>query len=234
MKFLKPAPTVLAIVAGVCLLINQPIVAAIVGVLFVGALAWEGMKANKQRPEPHPSELSPESRTLLRPLRELRDAIQQVVDQNQDVAQIKVIGGEALIEADTILKHGLKLVQTRETLKKTLKSKSEATLEVAKLEEKAKNAETDQVRDSLNAAIEARNEEISHYAVAETALKNIDSRLQQAEAALAELKGRLATGAAQARTTELDEDDLTGMVDRLRTLSASFTEAESMIENRLS
>lgn len=201
--------------------------------IWIGTVAVASMAGHKRPDLPHAAEMSPESRMLLRPLLESRDELAQVVSQNSDMPTVKVIGAEALQEAEAIVRHATNLVGIRMQLKKTLRGKSEAEVEKRSLEAKRDRATSDTERAALETAIAASVQEIGHYRGVEDAIAKVDGKLTEAQAALSELKARIAVGAAGARTDSLDEEELSSMVGRLRSLSKSFDEAESTLQEHV-
>lgn len=200
---------------------------------WVASVAIASMSGRGTSESPHAAELSPESRMLLRPLTTARDDLAQIVEHNQDMPTVKVIGGEAIQEADTIIEHATKLLGLRTQLKKTLRGKSEAEVERGKLESKLAAADSDTERAALRAAIEATRQQGSHFDQVERAVSQIDAKMTEAQAALSELKARIAVGAAGARTESMEEEQLNDMVGRLKSLSASFDEAETTLQEHV-
>lgn len=239
---MNPLRHPVAIIAGIATLVAAlaPIPTAIKWPLVIlGALIWVGgvalasMAGQKRADGPHVAEMSPESRMMLRPLIQMRDDLAQVVSQNSDMPTVKVVGGEAVQEADAIVRHATNLVGIRAQLKKTLRGKSEAEVEKRSLEMKFARASTDTEREALSTAIAASTQEIGHYQGVEDAIAKVDGKLTEAQAALSELKARIAVGAAGARTDSLDQEELSSMVGRLKSLSKSFDEAESTLQEHV-
>ncbi|HRI43873.1 MAG TPA: hypothetical protein PLL78_06300 [Fimbriimonadaceae bacterium] len=201
--------------------------------LLLGAIAWLGSIAilsMRGGPETHASEADPEERMLLKPIERLHGDLTQIVQQNLDLPAVKVIGEEAIAEAGAVLDHARKLVSFRSDLLRTLRRRSEAEIEIGKLRERASRAGGEGERRAYETAIEAHETELGHYSSVERAITQIDGKLSEAQAALSELKARLAVGAAGARTEGIDPEELTTMVGRLKSLTRSFDEAESAFE----
>ncbi|MFW5697105.1 MAG: hypothetical protein ACOCX1_00925 [Fimbriimonadaceae bacterium] len=207
------------------------IILLLVGVGVVAAVFMNQLAKN--RSTSHPSELAPDTRTLLAPFRELHRSLQEIVDKNRDVAEIKVVGELAIEESARIQERATKLLEMRSELKRTLYGQSEAKAGLIQLKERMVKAESDTERSSLESAIQAREQELEHYRQVEATMHEVDGKLREAEASLAELKARLATGAMGARASAIDAEDISGMVERLKGLSQSFSEAEEMIEDRI-
>jgi hypothetical protein len=201
--------------------------------LLLGAIAWIGSVAilsMRSGQDGHASEVSPEDRLRLRPIERLHAELTEIVKQNLDLPSVKVIGEEAIAEAGSVLDHARKLVKLRSDLERTLHRRSDAEIEIGRLREKARRSTQDAERRAYETAIEAHEKEIAHYASVERAITQIDGKLSEAQAALSELKARLAVGAAGARTEGIDPEELSTMVGRLKSLTQSFDEAESTLQ----
>ncbi len=206
----------------------------LLGVLWIGAVALTAAKSVQRREgQVHPSEISPESRLYLRPLEGLRDELREIVRDNQDMPSVKIVGQEAVDQADQIVEHARKLIALREQLKRTLRGRSEAEVAIRQLEKKQEAAVTDGERASIQTAIDAHASEVAHYGEVEEAIRKIDAKVTQAQASLSELKARIAVGAAGARTDGVDQEALNDMVIRLKSLTASFDEAESLLREHV-
>ena len=227
----RPLALSLAAVALIGLVFGQPAIAALGAVGWVATLAFYSMRATAAKR--HDSEISAEGRTLLRPIKELRGDIAGYVSSFRDRPEISVIGGEALREADALIAHAERLVDVRDDLMKALKGRAAAERELARLRKRAKSSSSEAESQSLRSAVEARETEIERYKTVDAAMLRLVGNLHEAEAALSEIRARLASGAVGAQTDGLDTDDLAGMVSRLRTLSTSFDEAEEMMEGRI-
>lgn len=231
---LKPASLAMAaLVVAFALLKSLPLIVLSL-VLWIAVVAIQSIAESGRRSGvPDLSEMSAESRILIRPLRELREQIERLVQMNADMPSVRVVGREALAEADKIVEHSLKLGELRTELKKTLRGKSEAEVGLENLRRKLEIAATDEERDALASAVKAHEEEIAHYATIEASIAQVDSRLRSTEAALSELKTRIAVGAAGARAEALHEHEMSDVVTRLKSLSKSFGEAETMLQGHL-
>ena len=227
----RPIPLALAAIALLGLVFGVYAVAALGALGWVATLAFLSFRASSERR--HDSAISAEGRAMLRPIKDLRNDIAGYVSSFSDRPRISVIGGEALREADTMIAHAERLVDVHDDLIKSLSGRSAAEEELARLKERRESSASSEESESLGSAVAAREAEIGRYRSAEDALRHLTENLREAEAALSEIKARLASVAVSAQTDDLGTDDLAGMVSRLRTLSTSFDEAEEMIEGRI-
>lgn len=206
--------------------------------LVLGAVAWLGSVAfaaakQAQNRSPHPSDMNPESRLLLRPLKDLQEELITIVRQNSDVVTVRVVGGEAIAEANNLVERATKLVETRAHIKRTLRGKGEAQVRLRQLEAQLERSANDAERESLSGAIDATNKEIQQYSELDSALERIDIHLRDAEASMREIKTRISIGAAGDRMEAGEEGDMRELVGRLRSLGSSIQEAEEMLEQTI-
>lgn len=206
--------------------------AALALIIAVGNMAILSIKeTSKRRADLELEDLSNEDRALLSPIRRLRNEIQGLVESNKQNVSISVVGAEALSEADHILKQSAKTLSLRRQLKRSASSRSQTQKELEALRTDIEKAETQQERNTLQAALEAREAEIGHYRNAGEAIERIDSHLRQAEAALSEMKARLgsvAVGSSEAA----GESELEETIGRLKSLGASLDESEEWLRQQ--
>ncbi|HZH99330.1 MAG TPA: hypothetical protein VEX38_10195 [Fimbriimonadaceae bacterium] len=209
-------------------LMGQPIIFAFAFFALVVIMIVAGNRITQEnRQETYEDELSPESRTLLRPIRKLHQELAQFVSSS-DQSEIRVIGAEALHESRTIVQHCVKLLQLRSEVRRSLQGKYAAETSLSELRASLESASGESERASLQTAMEAREKEMAHYAEQEAALGNIEGQLRQAEAALSELKARLMLSASTGDEAA-NSDELSGTLARLRSLSGSLDEAEELL-----
>lgn len=173
-----------------------------------------------------------DSRNLLRPFRETHAELTKLVQLNQDVPTIAALGQEAIGQSQEIYNHALKLAETRSKLKETVRGRTQAQLEMGRLQERLRMASTDVERQGLESAIDSVKSEIEEYGKLEDKVKGIDGRLAEAHAAMAELKSKMVIGAAGARARTLDEQEFQEMFNRLKSLDATFQETEQWLEEK--
>lgn len=199
----------------------------------VAAVASIGA-AQRQRQATGVEDLPHESRALLRPILRLREELREFVGKHSESAALKVIGAEALQEADTIVEHATRLLTLRAQTKKAALGRSLSEQEVAQLEVQLEGATNPAERQALENALAARRAEREHYGPLQDSLRAIDSSLKQAEAALSEMRARLNLAVSdEARFVSGDQQDLNDTVARLRSLSASMDEAEELLRGHL-
>jgi ElaB/YqjD/DUF883 family membrane-anchored ribosome-binding protein len=231
---LKPGPLVALIAAVVLAVVGQYALAAIALIAWVGILAFGTMRQTATVRTEDPAEaMDPDSRALFAPIRRLTKEIEELVERNRDTSLMRTVGAEARDEAQRIRQQVAHALQVRGELKRALRGKSVAAQEADELETKASSALTEAERDALSGAAEARRLELTHYETVEQTLARIDGAVRQAEAALSEIRARLAVGTSGERAAQAEQsDDLRDTVSRLKALSLSVDEAEHMLRGR--
>lgn len=209
------------------LLVGRWEIVAISVVLLVAALGVQFAKRGPGERQTDPLDLvSNESRSRLAPIRNLRNDIQDLYQKNSGSMVVKVMGAEAMDEAERLVKQSVDLINLRDKLQKTLYQRPVAERAIAEAESMADGAD-DATKDALQSALDARKLELSHYLQAEDGVKKIDACLAQAVAALSEMKTRLSMAAAG--QGEIGQDNMRETLSRMRSLSASFDEAEAFL-----
>lgn len=209
------------------LVLGQPAVAVIGAALWIGSVAIQSIKRDGAR---HVSELSPTGRHRLSRLTALREQISAILAEHGTNPTIKVIGGEALVEADSLIGRTGTIIASMDELLKIAKDRRESEAELARLQSKLESATSLPEKDSLRLAIDVRQTEIAHYTDAERGVERAKSMLDEAETALVAIKSQLMAAAVGQGQDDLDPDDLRGMVGRLKSLSSSLEEVEQTMD----
>ena len=233
-QVMKPGPLVALVAAVVLGVIGQYALAVLALVAWVGILAFGAMKQTSTMRATDPTEdMDADSRALFAPIRRLSNEIEAMVEKNRDAALMRTVGAEAGEEARRIREQIAHALKIRGELKRALRGRSTAALEADELEAKSTAATTDVECDALASAAEARRLELSHYGTVEQALARIDGGVRQAEAALSEIRARLAVAASGEKAAQAEQsDDLRETIGRLKALSLSVDEAEQMLRTR--
>ena len=228
----SPVTLGFAAAAIVAAIFSQWPIAALALIVAVGNLAILSIKeTSAKRSEAEIVDLSNEDRTLISPIRRLRNEIAALVEANKQNVSISVVGAEALGEADHILKQTAKTLALRRQLKRSAAGQSQTQRELDSLREDIANAASEDEKATLQAALEARETESAHYKNAGVAIEHIDSHLRQAEAALSEMKARLATAAA-GTTEAAPASELEETIGRLKSLGDSLEESENWLREQ--
>lgn len=226
---LHPIPIGAVLVAVLGAVLSNPamvVLGLLVAVASVGLLAARGAQAT--RAADLGEGLSNEGRTRLQPVRRLVGEIDRIVQENAQSATVQIMGAEARAESQRLYDQVAKSLAQRDGLERSLHPRYEAqkALEAARARrESATGAEAD----SLDQAIAARTQELAQYDKAQAALQQIDVGVAQAEAALAEMKAKLAVSATGDQIATSNESDLRDSLSRMKSLSAGYDEADQVI-----
>lgn len=227
MKLLDPLFLGGAGLAVVGFAVSTPVVVAIGILLMLVSGFFQTIGSTRQRALDDPTEdLSPESRVLIRPVRKLLQEMEEVATRNKGEVS-PYIANEGLDEAKRLVAHSAAALKIRDRLTRERRGEYEATKGIAELEQRLAAATTDEERQSLQSAMEARRQELAHYSGIDASVSRIDSSVRQAEAVLAEMKARLASSAVGGLASQ-GSDDLREAVGRMKVLSASLEEAQDL------
>lgn len=199
-------------------------------IAWVGVAAWLGMRAARAgRTESAMDAVSNENRARIAPIQRVVREIEKIAAQKSNNPTIRVIGSESLKEANAILNQSVRLLDARTGILDALKGAPSAERDVEELRSRIGETENDE-RTALQSALDARILELEHYNRARAALQTIDRNLSQAEAALGEMRARLAVAAAGGTDGTGPDAELRESLERMKALQASFVEAEELAQ----
>lgn len=223
---LRYAPALACIALAILFaLLQQGLLMALFLVLGLVVLAFSTLKNKREMQAQDALDgLSNESRVKLKPLLKLRERIEDQVNAREPTLAAKVIGPEALAEANSLVEHARRLLTVQDSSREWIQRSHEARNSLTSLEKQVESATTDAERTMLESAVTAKKAEIEQYGRMEALLVNIDAKLKQAEASLSEMQARLVSGALLEGGDSKDELDQ--IVNRMKTLSTSFQQAE--------
>jgi hypothetical protein len=213
---------------------GQYLIAAIAGIVWVGAIAMITMRKTAIDRISDPREnMQPESRSLFAPIHRMTNDIEEIVHSKSASPIMKIVGGDAIAEAGRIREQVAKALAVRDELKRTLRERGLADSQIADFKAKADAAASPEEKSSLLSALEAKNLEVEHYAEVDKAIAQIDSGIARANAALAEMKARLSVKASTEKAAALEDssDALRDAMSRMKDLSVSYDEAEQLLKS---
>jgi hypothetical protein len=224
---LRYAPALACIALAILFaLLQQGLLMALFLVLGLVVLAFSTLKNKREMQAQDVLDgLSNDSRVKLKPLLKLKDRIEDLVNAREPTLAAKVIGPEALAEANSLVEHVRRLLSIQDSSREWIHRSHEAKNALTALELQVEKAATDSERAMLLSAVAAKKAEIEQYRKMEVLLVNMDAKIKQAEASLSEMQARLVSGALLEGGDSKDELDQ--IVNRMRTLSTSFQQAEN-------
>ena len=201
----------------------------VIGILFMFAVL-AGATLSKTRAshqEDHYDDLAPDSRILVRPLRKIYQEMEEAAGGKSEAIS-PYIAQEALAESQRLLNQSITALMLRDRLVRESRGRYDAEKSISDLQTRIASATSDDEKVSLQSALEARNQEVSHYEILKQGIAKIESSVKQAEAAMAEMRARLITSGS-ANVAQQGSDPLREAVGRMQALSASLTEAQEML-----
>jgi hypothetical protein len=221
---------VLAIATVVAAVMNNLPIAAVCLIVLIGVVAVASMRQSATARASDPTEdLNPESRTLFLRIRRLNSDIEQMVERSRSTPAVQYLGKEALTESNRILAQVAQSLKVRQDLKKALSGASLISRDTEALERQISEARTADEREALEVALQAKKLEVGHYVEIERMLTQIDGGIKQAEAALGEMKARLAVSVTNDKAAEVPEEDIRETIGRMRAITLSVDEAEEIL-----
>jgi hypothetical protein len=229
----RPLPLVFAGLAVVSAIVGAPALIALGIVGWVASLAYHTIREQsaRNRQEAAFDSLPPSARLRMKKLHSTYDQLKQMIELHSDRTAVRVVGQEALREAENVLGHALRLAQARAELERTLRARSQATLELQRLQDAETQASEGPARNAIQDAIVAKSAEIKRYDTITEGIERIDAQLVKAESTLSELKSQVALAGANAARTGEDSSGLDQVVSELQALGSSLQEAENFLED---
>lgn len=224
-----------AIVAGVgavLLVFSQFAIGALLIVGGVGLIALESMKkAQQSRPDAIEDDVSPADRHLLAPIRKQLAKIDEITRANADNSGIKVIGGEALREGNSIYQQCVTLVIEKANARKNRAQMDQVLRDKQDAQNKLALALTQDEKDLYETALGSYTEQEQLLGDRAKRFEAIDAQLAQAEAALKLIVTQLSSMAQKGMSEESQSEDLRESLSRLQALGQSLGETGEFLEN---
>lgn len=179
---------------------------------------------------PHPSELDTTGRALLSSLQNLQESLGRLVGELRGVPELRSL----LDEVEDASRHANEqagvLLEARSALQRSLKGRATALQKLGEADSLLHAEKDPEARAALESAVAARREEVAGYRRTEDRIRGIEAKLRQAEAGLAELQSRLVAATAIRDSKDEAEEELGGLVERLRNLGHTLDEATEFLE----
>ena len=207
----------------IALIIGGAVAAAAVIALVGFALA----KARQRNEAVLDGDLDALGRSLLRRVRQERDALAELSNGMSD----SVLAVEALAEANSLYDQSARAAQKRAELRALARAKAKSDFEASGLESKLAAASPAE-KPALEEALRAKRSEAEEYGKADRAISGIEAKMHQAAAAIGEVRAQLAVRQGALDQANYESDELSGLVARLRTMSQSYQEAQEYLNQQ--
>ncbi len=196
------------------------------GASFTGIVALMVGSSKPVRKFPSGNQLSQAERNALKPLRKARADLGDVVRAHSSVPEVKVVGTDALAQADLIMLQCLDLIRTQIGAKRVVSGREKSEKELADLELRLTESKTVSEQESLERAADSQRRVLQQVGEFESHVQIIEGRLREATAILLELKVRLVGAALRGSSAGDVTDELTQHLSELKSLSQSLEETQ--------
>jgi hypothetical protein len=173
--------------------------------------------------------LSAEAASLSFPVTKLVREIKKIVADNAASPTIQILGKQVISEAEVLEEQVIKTLASRDAWKRALKGQYEAEKAIGSARSRLEFA-GELERAGLNSVIDARAAELKHFDHVQTRINRVEVSVIQAEAALAEMKARLAVSVSAGQEEADPSADLREAITRLKTLSDSYQESFEIVK----
>ena len=202
-----------------------------------GALSFLALKPQpaENGPEvPTSADVSTPSKMRIKPIVKLREEIVAMVESHKTNPVISAMAFDTRMEIDSIVLRAVDILEAKRRIQKLAAQVFPSRAAVKALEDKLGWA-TGAAKDSVDQALAKRRNELGILEELEAESNRLDANLDEAEAALAELRSRLlkvvASSSEQAAAEEMDP--LSGMTERLHRISSTMEESVEMVSTRI-
>lgn len=217
-------------VAAVAGSFGQSLLAAAIGcigiVLAVAAIA-KPPRDSAESALPRLEDLNAPSKTRLKPIVKLREGILQLVDQNAHNSTVAAIAGEMQLEVDSIVVRSIEILEAKKKVQKLAAGVFRSRAAVAELQSKLQTETDVEIKQSLESSLQSRSQELAALEQLELMQKRLEANLDEAEAALAELKAQVLRAAASSPEERAREElePFEKITSRLRSLSDTMEQS---------
>jgi len=181
---------------------------------------------------PHPSQWSQDVKGDMKPIREAFDTLNRSVISGSRSTAVRVLGKEAMPEAQKLLQFAFRTAQKRKEIRTLIGTAAKQEEEAARLELRLAQAVSEDERRSLEASINNYRRLQQKVGPMQDALSQTEIQLREAHAALVELHSQIVVASTN-ETKAADSDELRETLGRIRDLSRSFEEVDQSLEQRL-
>jgi hypothetical protein len=228
----------LVVASGAALLLGNVIVAAVSGAAAAafGILALaRRAPAPSYRPVPTSADVSTPSKMRVKPIVKLREEVMGMIDSHRTNPVVSAMAFDTRNEVDSIVLRSLDILEAKRSLQRLTSTVFPSRAAVGALEDKLRRSTDAAARTSVEQALNTRREELRILEELEAEMSRLDANLDEAEAALAELRTQIlkVVAANPERQAKEELDPLSGMTERLRTISSTMEESVEMVTTRI-
>jgi DNA repair exonuclease SbcCD ATPase subunit len=201
-----------------------------------GLMLFHFSKGRVDRPSvPTSNDVSTPSKMRVKPIVKLREQVVNLIETNKSNPVVSAMAFDTLSEVDSIVMRAMDILDAKRRLQRLSAAVYPSRAAVETLENKVLRSTDSTAKMSIEQALNTRREELRILEELEAEAHRLDANLDEAEAALAELRTQLLkVVAASPKQQALEEmDPLSGMTDRLRRISTTMEESVEMVTTRI-
>lgn len=219
-------------VSGSSVAIGVVALAAAAGILALAAFGGRGANTPNL---PTANDVSTPSKMRVKPIVKLREQVIALLEANRTNPVVAAMAFDTQSEVDSIVMRSLEILEAKRRLQKLSGSVYPSRAAVETLEDKVLRASDATAKVSIEQALTARREELRILEDLEAEADRLDANLDEAEAALAELRTQIlkVVAASPERAAQEEMDPLSGMTERLRRISTTMEESVEMVTTRI-
>jgi DNA repair exonuclease SbcCD ATPase subunit len=171
----------------------------------------------------------------VKPIVKLREQVVNLIETNKSNPVVSAMAFDTLSEVDSIVMRAMDILDAKRRLQRLSAAVYPSRAAVETLENKVLRSTDSTAKMSIEQALNTRREELRILEELEAEAHRLDANLDEAEAALAELRTQLLkVVAASPKQQAMEEmDPLSGMTDRLRRISTTMEESVEMVTTRI-
>lgn len=226
----------LAFIGVGALLLGNPAAGILALIASGGLLLYSFAKAKGTGPTvPTSNDVSTPSKMRVKPIVKLREQVLSLIEANKSNPVVSAMAFDTQSEVDSIVLRAMDILDAKRRLQKLSASVYPSRAAVETLENKVLRSTDDTAKVSIEQALNTRREELRILEELEAEAHRLDANLDEAEAALAELRTQLlkVVAASPERQAVEEIDPLSGMTDRLRRISTTMEESVEMVTTRI-
>ncbi|MDQ2986253.1 MAG: hypothetical protein M3R13_05965 [Armatimonadota bacterium] len=184
---------------------------------------------------PSANDVSTPSKLRVKPIVKLREEVVAMLASHKTNPVVSAMAFDTQNEVDSIVLRSMEILEAKRRLQKLAASVFPSRAAVKGLEDKFARTSDEAAKASVGQALDTRREELRILEELESESNRLDANLDEAEAALAELRTRLLKVVASSSEQQAAEemDPLSGMTERLHRISSTMEESVEMVTTRI-
>jgi hypothetical protein len=224
-------------VGGIALMnfVFPPVGAAVAVAGVIAFFAGFAKKTERSDNVPTSADVSTPSKLRVKPIVKLREEVMTMIETHKANPVVSAMAFDTRNEVDSIVIRSLEILEAKRSLQRLAATVFPSRAAVRALEDKLARSTDVAAKASVEQALNTRREELRILEELEAETARLDANLDEAEAALAELRTQILKVVASSpeRRAAEEIDPLSGMTERLKTISSTMEESVEMVTTRI-